>query len=121
MTSCMLRAACSEYHARETARPAGCMPSQPSAGDFMMHCRCLFVLWAVGFASVLHAQTPLRVVSFPGGANLPLWVAEDTGLFARERLSVTVNLTPNSVALIRNLINDDEDVAIAANSPVSSA
>lgn len=80
----------------------------------MMLCRSLFGLWAVALASLLHAQTPLRVVSFPGGANLPLWVAEDTGLFARESLSVTVSLTPNSVALIRSLMNDDEDVAIAA-------
>jgi ABC-type nitrate/sulfonate/bicarbonate transport system substrate-binding protein len=79
-----------------------------------MRYRSLLALCGLGFASLLHAQTPLRVVSFPGGANLPLWVAEDAGLFARESLSVTVSLTPNSVALIRSLMNDDEDVAIAA-------
>src|SRR5258707_8456072 len=63
---------------------------------------------------LVHAQTPLRVISFPGGANLPLWVAEDEGLFAREQLAVKVSPTPNSVVLVQSLVNDDEDIAIAA-------
>ena len=65
-------------------------------------------------ASVVHAQTPLRVISFPGGANLPLWVAEDTGLFARQQLAVKVSPTPNSVVLIQSLAGDEEDIAMAA-------
>jgi ABC-type nitrate/sulfonate/bicarbonate transport system substrate-binding protein len=64
---------------------------------------------ALGFA-----QTPLRVIGFPGGANLPLWVAEDKGLFAREQLAVKLSPTPNSVALVQSLINDEEDIALAA-------
>jgi ABC-type nitrate/sulfonate/bicarbonate transport system substrate-binding protein len=60
------------------------------------------------------AQTPLRVIGFPGGANLPLWVAEDRGLFARERLAVKLSPTPNSVALVQSLVNDEEDIALAA-------
>ena len=59
-------------------------------------------------------QTPLRVIGFPGGANLALWVAEDKGLFARERLAVKLSPTPNSVALVQSLINDEEDIALAA-------
>jgi len=54
------------------------------------------------------------VISFPGGANLPLWVAEDEGLFAREQLAVKVSPTPNSVVLVQSLVNDDEDIAMAA-------
>jgi ABC-type nitrate/sulfonate/bicarbonate transport system substrate-binding protein len=65
-------------------------------------------------ASLVHAQTPLRVISFPGGANLPLWVAEDTGLFARQQLAVKVSPTPNSVVLIQSLARDEEDIAMAA-------
>ena len=60
------------------------------------------------------ATTQLRVISFPGGANLPLWVAEDTGLFARQQLAVKVSPTPNSVVLIQSLVRDEEDIAMAA-------
>jgi ABC-type nitrate/sulfonate/bicarbonate transport system substrate-binding protein len=50
--------------------------------------RTLLAATTLGVASLVQAQTPLRVISFPGGANLPLWVAEDKGLFAREQLAV---------------------------------
>ena len=69
---------------------------------------------ALGITSLLNAQTPLRVISFPGGANLPLWVAEDKGLFAREHLAVTVAPAPNSVALIQSLAGNEEDIALSA-------
>jgi ABC-type nitrate/sulfonate/bicarbonate transport system substrate-binding protein len=69
---------------------------------------------ALGLASFVQAQTPLRVISFPGGANLPLWVAEDKGLFAREQLAVKVSPTPNSVDLVQSLLKNEEDVAMAA-------
>jgi ABC-type nitrate/sulfonate/bicarbonate transport system substrate-binding protein len=65
-------------------------------------------------STMLHAQTPLRVMSFPGGANLPLWVAEDRGLFARQRLEVSVSPAPNSVELFRNLDAGQQDIAMAA-------
>src|SRR5258708_34173771 len=76
--------------------------------------RTLLGLAALGLASLVHAETPLRVISFPGGANLPLWVAEDKGLFAREQLAVKVSPTPNSVELVQSLIKNEEDVAMAA-------
>jgi ABC-type nitrate/sulfonate/bicarbonate transport system substrate-binding protein len=65
-------------------------------------------------ASLVPGPKPLRVVAFPGGANLPLWVAEDKGLFAREQLAVKLSPTQSSVALIQSLVNDDEDIALAA-------
>jgi ABC-type nitrate/sulfonate/bicarbonate transport system substrate-binding protein len=68
----------------------------------------------MAIAPLLHGQTPLRVMSFPGGANLPLWVAEDKGLFARERLAVSLAPTPNSVVLFQNLDSGDQDIAMAA-------
>src|ERR1700730_17177996 len=80
----------------------------------MMVHRSLLGLAALGLASLVHAQTPLRVITFPGGANLPLWAAEDKGLFAREQLAVKVSPTPNSVELVQSLIKNDEDVAMAA-------
>jgi ABC-type nitrate/sulfonate/bicarbonate transport system substrate-binding protein len=65
-------------------------------------------------ASLVPTPMPLRVIAFPGGANLPLWVAEDKGLFSREQLSVKLSPAPNSVVLIRSLLNDEEDIALAA-------
>ena len=76
--------------------------------------RILLGVIALGVASFLQAQTPLRVISFPGGANLPLWVAEDTGLFAREHLAVTVAPAPNSVALVQSLVGNEDDIALSA-------
>jgi ABC-type nitrate/sulfonate/bicarbonate transport system substrate-binding protein len=80
----------------------------------MMVYRSLLGFAALSLASLVHAQTPLRVISFPGGANLPLWVAEDRGLFAREQLAVKVSPTLNSVVLIESLIKNEEDIAMAA-------
>src|SRR3979490_2983688 len=68
----------------------------------------------LAISTLLHAQTPWRVISFPGGANLPLWVAEDKGLFAHEQLAVKVSSTPNSVVLVQSLIKNEEDIAMAA-------
>jgi ABC-type nitrate/sulfonate/bicarbonate transport system substrate-binding protein len=79
----------------------------------MLH-RALLGFAAVGLSALVHAQTPLRVIGFPGGANLPLWVAEDTGLFARQQLAVKVSPSPNSVVLVQSLARDEEDIAMAA-------
>jgi ABC-type nitrate/sulfonate/bicarbonate transport system substrate-binding protein len=79
----------------------------------MIH-RTLLGFAALGLASFVHAQTPLRVIGFPGGANLPLWVAEDKGLFAREHLTVKVSPTANSVELVQSLLHNEEDIAMAA-------
>src|SRR3982074_536284 len=83
-------------------------------GTFMAGKRPLLAVAALAIASLVNAQTPLRVISFPGGANLPLWVAEDTGLFARQQLTVKVSPTPNSVVLVQSLAQDEEAIAMAA-------
>ena len=65
------------------------------------------------FASSAPAQTPLRVILFPGGATVPMWVAQDKGLFARENLAVKLTLTPSSVFLAESLVKGEQDVALA--------
>src|SRR5712692_4117098 len=90
------------------------MPLNDQLRDFMMVHRSLLGFAALGLASLVHAQTPLRVLSFPGGANLPLWIAEDKGLFAHEQLAVKVSPAPNSVVLVQSLIKNEEDIAMAA-------
>ena len=79
-----------------------------------MGCRTLLAGILLAISPLLYAQTPLRVMSFPGGANLPLWVAEDKGLFARERLAVSISPTPNSVVLFQSLDSGKQDIALAA-------
>ena len=76
--------------------------------------RTLLAATTLGIASLVQAQTPLRVISFPGGANLPLWVAEDKGLFAREQLALKLSPTPNSVVLVQSLLEGQQDIALAA-------
>jgi|KBSSwiStaDraftv2_1062776.scaffolds.fasta_scaffold14173_8 ABC-type nitrate/sulfonate/bicarbonate transport system substrate-binding protein len=71
------------------------------------------------FAAHAHAQMqtrvmPVRVITFPGGANLPLWIAEDKGFFAREGLAVKVSPTPNSVVLVQSLMKGEQDIALSA-------
>lgn len=55
----------------------------------------------------------LRVIVFPGGANLPLWVAQEHGLFAQEGTSIAISPTPNSVFLVKSLMQGDQDIALS--------
>jgi len=89
------------------------------------------LLWTAGVAAlgaaaagsvvprVAKAQAPggtreLRLIVFPGGFNLPVWVAQEKGFFARQNLSVTLTLTPGSVFQLTRLIAGDFDVALTA-------
>lgn len=56
----------------------------------------------------------VRLVAFPGGFNLPIWVAEKQGFFAREGLSLEFTPTPNSVAQMEGLAAGDFDIAMTA-------
>ncbi|MCL4801318.1 MAG: ABC transporter substrate-binding protein [Burkholderiales bacterium] len=58
--------------------------------------------------------TPVSVIVFPGGFNLPLWVAEANGLFAANGVAVSVTPTPNSVFQLTGLIEGKFDVAMTA-------
>jgi len=68
---------------------------------------------ALMFASAASAQAPLRVILFPGGATVPMWVAQDKGLFDQQGISVKLTLTPSSVFLAESLIKGDQDLALA--------
>ncbi|WP_203075265.1 ABC transporter substrate-binding protein [Falsiroseomonas ponticola] len=56
----------------------------------------------------------LDVVAFQGASNLPMWVAEEQGFFARHGLRVTLSITPNSVELARDLHTGRRQVALTA-------
>ncbi|HWT83423.1 MAG TPA: ABC transporter substrate-binding protein, partial [Candidatus Methylomirabilis sp.] len=74
----------------------------------------LAILLVAGMPVLVVAQSlrPLEVNVFAGGANWPLFVAQEKGLFAANGLAVKVTPTPNSVELIRGLMNGTFDIAM---------
>ena len=62
-----------------------------------------------------HAQTPapLRVISFDGGWNLPVWAAQRQGFFETNGVSVQLTYTPNSAFLVTSLLDGKFDIALA--------
>ena len=73
---------------------------------------CAFV--ASFFVTGAGAETALRVILFPGAQNLPMWVAEEKGFFRDEGLAVAITPTPNSVFLVKSLLDGGHDIALAA-------
>jgi ABC-type nitrate/sulfonate/bicarbonate transport system substrate-binding protein len=68
----------------------------------------------VSCASVPRAPQPLSVIVFPGGWNLPIWVAQEKGLFEKNGLDVKVTPTPNSRFQLTGLIEGKFDIAMTA-------
>jgi ABC-type nitrate/sulfonate/bicarbonate transport system substrate-binding protein len=63
---------------------------------------------AIGVAFAGHsamAQTKLDMIGFGGASNLPVWIAQDKGLFAKEGLEIKLDVTPGSVYQMQNLMN----------------
>jgi len=56
----------------------------------------------------------IRLIVFPGGWNLPVWVAQEKGMFARNGVNVTVTNTPNSQFQLTGLIEGRFDIAMTA-------
>jgi ABC-type nitrate/sulfonate/bicarbonate transport system substrate-binding protein len=57
--------------------------------------------------------TPLRVVAFDGGWNLPVWAAQRQGFFEAQGVTVQLSYTPNSVYLITRLLDGTFDIGLA--------
>ena len=68
---------------------------------------------ALGPARRVLGQSPkrLRVVGFAGASNVPLWIGQERGLFAKEGVEPVFELTPNSVEMVRNLYEGRFDLA----------
>ena len=56
--------------------------------------------------------TPLRVIAFDGGWNLPVWAAQRQGFFEAQGVSVQLSYTPTSVYLITKLLDGAFDIAL---------
>ena len=56
-------------------------------------------IYSAGVAAWTFAQTPatpLRVIAFDGGWNLPVWAAQRQGFFEANGVAVQLAFTPNS-------------------------
>jgi ABC-type nitrate/sulfonate/bicarbonate transport system substrate-binding protein len=56
---------------------------------------------------------PVRVISFDGGWNLPVWAAQRQGFFEANGVSVQLSYTPSSGFLIASLFDGRQDIALA--------
>src|SRR5947207_8610299 len=68
-------------------------------------------------AAAVHAQapapTPLRVIAFDGGWNLPIWAAQRQGFFDAQGVAVQLSYTPTSAFLVNALLENRVDLAFA--------
>ena len=59
-------------------------------------------------------MTPLSVIVFPGGFNLPLWAAERQGFFESNGVRVALTPTPSSTFQLQGLAEGRFDIAMTA-------
>ena len=78
--------------------------------------RVAAIIAALACAATAPAQElpEVKVIIFPGGNNWPIWAAEARGEFAKSGIRITLTPTPNSVYLMRGVIEGKFDIAIAA-------
>ncbi len=65
----------------------------------------------------LHAQAPLtelQVNAFPGASNLPLWIAQREGMFARRGIAVTLSNPKGSLDQFKGLVDGRYPVIVTA-------
>ena len=77
------------------------------------------VLCALGVGTTVHAQPapalrPINVITFGGGVNLPIFVAQRQGFFAKHGVEINLRYTPNSVYLMTGLIEGRFDIATSS-------
>jgi ABC-type nitrate/sulfonate/bicarbonate transport system substrate-binding protein len=85
--------------------------------------RRVALFWALAMAvlgSIAQAQapaspppTPLRVIAFDGGWNLPIWAAQRQGFFEANGIAVQLSYTPTSAFLVTSLLAGKFDIALA--------
>lgn len=56
-------------------------------------------------------ETHLDMIGFGGASNLPIWIAQDKGLFAKEGLDVKLDATKGSIAQMQNMMAGKYQVA----------
>jgi ABC-type nitrate/sulfonate/bicarbonate transport system substrate-binding protein len=73
---------------------------------------------SIGVAAAAQGQapvlTPLHVLAFDGGWNLPLWAGQRNGFFEAQGVRVDLAYTPNSGFLVKSVLEGKADLAFAA-------
>jgi len=85
------------------------------------HCFALALATFLAMSAGGHAQVPsatpppapLRVISFDGGWNLPVWAAQRQGYFEANHVTVQIAYTPSSGFLVASLFDGKDDIALA--------
>jgi ABC-type nitrate/sulfonate/bicarbonate transport system substrate-binding protein len=79
------------------------------------------VLFLAGLGTAAQAQPApapalrtVNVITFGGGVNLPIFVAQRQGFFAKHGVEINLRYTPSSVYLMTGLIESRFDIASAA-------
>src|SRR6266571_8887774 len=92
--------------------------SLPAASDphFMKFAAALALLFNAMFAAGADVQPPasLRVVTFNGGWDLPIWAAQRQGFFEANGVAVQLSYTPSSEVLVTGLFDGRFDIALAS-------
>jgi len=69
----------------------------------------------LALASVLPASAgELKVVAFAGASNWPFWIGQEKGFFKKYADEPTLDITPNSVEMAKNLFGGRYDMALTA-------
>ncbi len=65
-------------------------------------------------SAMAQTATPFKVVAFAGASNLPFWVGQEMGLFAKAGIAPVLEITPNSVEMAKNLYAGRFDLALTS-------
>ncbi len=65
-------------------------------------------------SNAIKSLQTVNMITFGGGYSLPAWVAQREGFFARHGIAVNITHTPNSVFLMKNLIEGKFDLTVTA-------
>jgi ABC-type nitrate/sulfonate/bicarbonate transport system substrate-binding protein len=89
------------------------MPMRVGIAGWLVAMATALLATVAGLASA-QAPVPVRVISFGGGFNLPLWAGQSQGFFATNGIDVKLSHTPDSKALFADLAAGRQDIAMTA-------
>lgn len=74
----------------------------------------VLTLHAAAQAPAARPLHTINIITFGGGYNIPAWIAQRQGFFAKHGVAVNLTYTPDSVYLMTNLIDGKFDVALTS-------
>src|SRR5918997_661367 len=78
------------------------------------HVLAAVVTAAVLLTSAVATAQTIKVVAFASASNWPYWVAQEKGFFKKEGVEASLDITPNSVEMARNLNGGRYDLALSS-------